>query len=449
MLKKFFTPQREFAPHEWQLHYKVISMLVMSFVIGVYTTLFGIYRIYEGNTIVGSMELFMGCIFVISFISLRANIKHYMFFAKVFFVLLYLLMIVLFIYVPGEVTSMLWTSAALIIIFFLLDYKGGILFFSLFVLFVISLMFFDDSYKMTDYINWIASLGAVSWVMYFYEQLKEKEKTSLLHDTKKLQEEVNRQTQKLKTLNNKLEGRVQEELTQRLEQEQIFLHQSRLAGMGEMIDSIAHQWRQPLMNINAILMNMDRALETKDKPPIYLENKMEEVINLTTHMSQTIEDFRSLFKEDKSKDTFSTHEAMDYSLQLLKSVLQHIDIHLTSPKSITYYGYKHELIQVFMILIGNAAEILQVRDIESKKIDIQLEEEEKHVVITIKDNARGIKEEDLAHIFDPYFTTKERTGGTGLGLYVAKIIIEQNMLGILHVSNTKEGAKFEISIPKH
>ena len=449
MLKKFFTPQGEFASHEWQLHYKVISILVMSFVIGIYTTLFGIYRIYEGNTVVGSLELLMGIIYIISFVSLRANIKHYLFFAKVFFILLYLLMIVLFIYVPDEVTSMLWTSAALIIIFFILDYKGGILFFSFFVLFIVTLIFYDDSYKITDYINWIASLAAVSWVMYFYEKVKEKEKKSLIDNTIKLQEEVAKQTQNLQHLNASLEKRVQEELTHRKEQEQMFLHQSRLAGMGEMIDSIAHQWRQPLMNINAILMNMGRAMETKDKSPAYMEKKMNEVITLTTHMSQTIEDFRSLFKEDKEKYIFNTHESITYALELLKNIVQYIDIKLISPIELSYNGYKNELIQVFIILISNAAEVLHTRKVETKYINIHIEEKEKYLVISIEDNAGGIKEENLTHIFEPYFSTKKRTGGTGLGLYVAKIIIEQNMQGTLNVSNTKQGAKFEISIPKH
>jgi signal transduction histidine kinase len=448
MLKKFFTPQREFAPHEWQLHYKVISILVMSFVIGIYTALFGIYRIYHGYTAVGSLELFMGIIFMISFISLRANIRHYMFFSKVFFVLLYMLMIILFIYVPDEVTSMLWTSAALIIIFFLLDYKGGILFFAFLVLFIITLMFFDANYKMTDYINWIASLSAVSWVMFFYEKLKEKEKNSLLDNTARLQEEVDKQTQKLQTLNNSLEERVQEELTHRQEQEQMFLHQSRLAGMGEMIDSIAHQWRQPLMNINAILMNMDRAMETKDRPPAYMHEKMDEVIVLTTHMSQTIEDFRSLFKEDKTKNTFYIHESISYALQLLESTLQYVDLRVTSTKNTSYYGYKNELIQVLMILLSNAVEILQTRNINTKTINIDIQGNEKYITLAIEDNAGGIEEAYLTQIFEPYFSTKKRTGGTGLGLYVAKIIIEQNMHGVLSVSNTNEGAKFEIKLPK-
>jgi len=448
MLKSFFTPQGDFSSQEWVLHYKVISILVMSFVIGTYSTLFGIYRIYEGNIVIGVVELFMGLVYAISFISLRKNITHYLLFSRIFFVLLYLMMIILFLYVPNEVSSMLWTSAALIIIFFLLDYKGGILFLTLFILFILYLLLYNDNYKTVDYINWIASLSAVSWVMYFYEKLKEKEKASLLLNALKLQEEVDRQTHKLQILNNNLEERVKKELKHREEQEQMFLHQSRLAGMGEMIDSIAHQWRQPLMNINAIHMNMERAIETKEKSPVYLAKKMEEVITLTTHMSQTIEDFRSLFKEDKVKHTFHTHEAMSYALQLIKSTLSHIDIHLVSTKELTYHGYKNELIQVFIILLSNATEVLEARDIEEKYIDIEIQEKEKYLVVTIEDNAGGIKKENVTHIFEPYFSTKKRTGGTGLGLYVAKIIIEQNMQGTLSVSNTNKGAKFMIKLPK-
>ena len=249
-------------------------------------------------------------------------------------------------------------------------------------------------------------------------------------------------------LNKKLKAKVSQEIQQREEQEQMFLHQSRLAGMGEMIDSIAHQWRQPLMTINAILMNVDRALETKDKSPKYMEYKIDEVITLTTYMSQTIEDFRSLFKEDKTKNDFYVDDTVTYALELLKDSLKGITIHYLHQKEFLIYGYKNELVQVLMILLGNASETLNTRKVKSKRIEIKIKMTSEHTIITIEDSAGGVREKNINKIFDPYFTTKERTGGTGLGLYVAKIIIEQNMQGTLNVSNTKQGAKFEILLPK-
>lgn len=448
-MKKFFIPQNNYKPEEWMLQYKVISILVMTVVIGSYSIAFAIYRLSTDNIIVGIMELIVGFVFAMAFIVLRKDISYYYLFSKLFFILLYFFMVILFLYVPNEMTSMLWTPAALVIVFFLHDYKGGILFLFLFILFILIIFFLGTHHKSIDLINWVASLSAIAWVMYFYEKLKEKETSSLADNANFLEKEITKKTEKLQELNHTLEMRVQEELAKQEKQEKMLLHQCRQASMGEMIDSIAHQWRQPLMNINAILMNMDRAIETKDKSDVYMENKMNEVVALTTHMSQTIEDFRSLFKEDKTKDSFNIYRLITYSLNLLKNLLHDVQIDIQSDKKILYYGYKNELAQVFLILLSNASEILHARKIKNKSLVIKLIQDNAHIIISIQDNGKGIDEKILEKIFEPYFTTKERTGGTGLGLYVAKIIIEQNMQGFLQVSNTNKGAKFTITLRRN
>ena len=248
-------------------------------------------------------------------------------------------------------------------------------------------------------------------------------------------------------LNNKLQEKVSQEVKQRQVQEKMLLQQCRLASMGEMIDSIAHQWRQPLMNINAILMNMDRIIEIHQDPKQPLEKKMDEVITLTTHMSQTIEDFRSLFKMDKEKHLFDIIDAASDVLSLLETSLKELTVHFEHPAQMKCHGHKNELIQVLMILLNNAIEALNTTKTESKAIYLTLKHSNsKDIMISVEDNAGGIEERFLEVIFDPYFTTKERTGGTGLGLYVAKIIIEQNMQGKLEVTNTPKGAKFTITL---
>ena len=248
-------------------------------------------------------------------------------------------------------------------------------------------------------------------------------------------------------LNTKLQKKVSKEVQQRETQEQMLLQQCRLASMGEMIDSIAHQWRQPLMNINAILMNMERGIEIKENPKRYLESKMDEVITLTTHMSQTIEDFRSLLKTEKQKTHFFIDKSIDNALELYEASLKDIEIHVTHTKGKTFYGYNNEFIQVIMILLHNAIDILQTHNINPKHIFIVVSVNDTHLSFSIEDNAVGISEKVIHKIFDPYFTTKQATGGTGLGLYLAKLIIEQNMQGTLTVTNTNKGAKFSITIP--
>ena len=249
-------------------------------------------------------------------------------------------------------------------------------------------------------------------------------------------------------LNQKLKQKVQTETKQRQEQEQMLLQQCRLASMGEMLDSIAHQWRQPLMNINAVLMNMDRAIETRREPQIYLGQKMDEVITLTTHMSQTIEDFRSLFRKSKDKEDFSIDTALKTALQIFDHTLGDIKISIACTDS-TIQGYINEFVQVFIILIGNAIEALKDKERADKKIHIRTVERENHILLYIEDNAGGIRQRDMEYIFDPYYTTKEKTGGTGLGLYIAKIIIEQNMNGVIKASNGAAGAKFIIKLRRN
>ncbi len=455
-MKNFFTPQGNFSSQEWMLRYKVMSLLIISFIIGVYISLFGIYRILHQNTLLGIVELFFGLFLLIAFLYLRANKKYYELFAKIFFLFVYILLILLFIFIPEQATRIHWVPATLVFIFFLLDYKGGILFLGLYLLFIVYLILTGYNYSFIEYTTWISSLFSIAIVMYYYEKVKEKEKSSLLNYAAELKEEVNKQTKvleqknielhehqnELQRLNSKLEERVQEELSQRLKQEQMLLKQCRLASMGEMIDSIAHQWRQPLMNINAILMNMDRIIELKEDPKVHLEDKMDEVITLTSHMSQTIEDFRSLFKTNKEKTTFHLSDSIHNTLTLFKSSLKDINVSFDNTINHSYYGHHNELTQVIIILLSNALEALEEKHIANKILNIEILQNTLETIISIEDNAGGISSHDLEQIFDPYFTTKEPTGGTGLGLYIAKIIIEQNMQGQLSVTNTPRGAKF-------
>jgi C4-dicarboxylate-specific signal transduction histidine kinase len=248
----------------------------------------------------------------------------------------------------------------------------------------------------------------------------------------------------LEELNEQLKGNVIQEREQREEQEQMLLRQCRMANMGEMLDSIAHQWRQPLMHINSILMNMDYSLAKKDTDKVYLDSKIEEVTLLTSHMSQTIEDFRGLFKTELEQTEFSVDNAINDVLQLMKNVLKDtkISFHVTSEIKIS--SYKSELIQVVIIILSNAVDALNKRKTKNKQIHILTQEVDNEIQISVEDNAGGIASENIATIFDPYFTTKEQTGGTGLGLYIAKIIIEQKMNGKIMVENTAKGANFTI-----
>jgi len=252
-------------------------------------------------------------------------------------------------------------------------------------------------------------------------------------------------------LNNTLKAKVRQETEQRLEQEQMLLRQCRMANMGEMLDSIAHQWRQPLMHINAILMNMENSLDadkTKKQGRDYLENKIDEVATLTTHMSQTIEDFRGLFKKEKELTHFILQNVIDDVLVLMKNNLNDIELEYNTEDDVFVLGHRSELMQVVIILLSNAIEVLNNRNVEKKRIVIHIGSSDKLAIISLEDNAGGINPSNAEQIFDPYFTTKEQSGGTGLGLYIAKIIVEHKMDGNISVTNTTEGAKFTLFLTR-
>jgi len=262
-------------------------------------------------------------------------------------------------------------------------------------------------------------------------------------------DKVEKDANEFKILNYKLEDKVNQEMTQRLEQEKMLLRQCRMANMGEMIDAIAHQWRQPLMNINAVLMNIDILGNNEKKDEKLLEEYIDEIANLTGHMSQTIEDFRTLYQEKKEKSRFEVYTLIENVLLLMKNNFHDIKVHLPSKSDIVVVNNKNELSQVFITLFSNAIEVLHLREVADKEIFIDLKQNDIHTLITIEDNAGGILEKNIYNVFDPYFTTKKQTGGTGLGLYITQIIVEHNMHGSISVSNTMKGAKFLIALPKN
>jgi len=252
----------------------------------------------------------------------------------------------------------------------------------------------------------------------------------------------------LQHLNINLEKKVEDELEKRIKSEKELSHKSRLESMGEMIDNIAHQWRQPLMNINAIFMNIDRAYELGKLDTHYLESNIQEATNLTEHMSQTIEDFRSFFRKDKEMEIIDINAILTYSFSLLSSISKDITICFDRVDTQNILIYKNELIQVIISVISNAVDVLKQRDIQNKKIFVSMHEYLNVIDIIIEDNGGGIANEHIDRIFEPYYSTKHQYGGSGLGLYICKMIVEEHMDGTIKVHNTHQGAKFIISLKK-
>lgn len=240
--------------------------------------------------------------------------------------------------------------------------------------------------------------------------------------------------------------KVEEELLKQKEQETFLLRQYRMASMGEMIDAIAHQWRQPLMQSNMILFNMQEELDNTTISKKYLFEKTDDIVILNRYMSKTIDDFRKLLSDNKHKEVCVIEVCIAEILKLMKGSLKDVNIVLKEAEH-SIYIHKNEFAQVCLILLSNSVEVFAQKEIADPEITIEISEENNALLIAFSDNGGGVPPEHLEKLFDSYFTTKTQSGGTGLGLYIAKIIIEDNMQGSIKASNAKDGVKFLIKLP--
>ena len=250
--------------------------------------------------------------------------------------------------------------------------------------------------------------------------------------------------EELKELNLTLQSRVDEELKKNTKQLQILQEQSKMAQMGEMIGAIAHQWRQPLNSISTGIQNLkydyrEGLLEDEEYIKSFITQKKKTV----AFMSQTIDDFRNFYQIEKDKTLFDIKAAVQSVIDIQSATIEHHKIALTfTGKSFFYHGLHSEYQQVILNIINNAKDALVENNIQNPIIKINMNEGN----VIIKDNAGGIPLAIIDHIFEPYVTTKKESKGTGIGLYMSKVIIEENMYGKLSVKNEDDGAVFEIQL---
>lgn len=250
-------------------------------------------------------------------------------------------------------------------------------------------------------------------------------------------------------LNTTLEKRVASEVARNVQQERLLLQQSKLAAMGEMIGNIAHQWRQPLTALNIIISNLQDSYEYDEFNEALLINSVARSRSLIQKMSKTIDDFRNFFRPDKEKVQFSVDEQIQEMLSLLGAGFNThaIEIRYTPIKQpVCIWGYPNEFSQAILNILSNAKDALVARKNVTPYIDIRFSLREQNISIIIKDNGGGIPTNILSKIFDPYFTTKAK--GTGIGLYMTKVIIEQNMGGKIEINSIHDETIVKVTFPQ-
>ncbi len=287
---------------------------------------------------------------------------------------------------------------------------------------------------------------------------------------KRAEQALQEKTRQLEDLTANLARRVEEEITARVKNEQILLQQSKLAAMGEMMGAIAHQWRQPLNALALIVQNLRDAHTYGELNREYLEETVQKSMAQIRHMSKTIDDFRNFFQPDKEETVFGAVQSVGEVLSLLSAQLSasDTDFRMTcrdQGKSfdrvediavcpdMTIRGFRNEFEHVIMNLVNNAREAILTRResglmgrAERGLIVFDFRHEDGRLVIEVSDNGGGISPQIIDRIFEPYFTTKDPAKGTGLGLYMSRVIMEDHLHGTLTARNSGQGAVFIIEI---
>ena len=276
----------------------------------------------------------------------------------------------------------------------------------------------------------------------------EREKLRIVETQRQmLEKEVHARSFEMQELNRMLEKQVQTEVRRRKEKEELLHQQSGMVAMGEMLSMIAHQWRQPLAAIAAEAASMQVGLDlglTESLP-----RSIEEVRTQTRYLTQTIQDFRRFLHPDKEKHETRLSEVLQNSLRIMGKTLELNGIFVETQISSTepLKTFPNELIQVLLILFANAKEAYNGQERVNKRVKVRIGKEGEKHLLELADEAGGIPPEVLPKVFEQYFTTKGEKGGSGLGLYMSRLIVEKHCQGEISVSNQGRGACFKILLP--
>lgn len=268
----------------------------------------------------------------------------------------------------------------------------------------------------------------------------------LTYKYRRLDELVRQRTAELETFNQRLQEEISKAVEKNRTQEKILMQQAKMAEIGSMVESIAHQWRQPLniLGLSMTRLNINHSLgNTQD-----VEKVIEIVEQQIEYMSQTIDDFRNFFKQDQMQSKVNVSGLINEVETLLGPLLasKRIVMIRDIDPTIEILVYHNELKQVLINIVNNAREAIEQHKSKKREIHVSCVNDKYHCTISIEDSGGGVPHHIIDKIFDPYFTTKFESQGTGIGLYMAKMIIEKHCLGKLSVYNTRNGACFEVRL---
>jgi len=358
-----------------------------------------------------------------------------------------------------------WLIAVPIIVFLLTDIKRSILLISLHVS-IFTLVYFTNSseWKVTElsanaWINMMALLIMVSIFLYVYASIRDKMMQIIQNlytreaahkvELASKNDELSKVNAQLHEYKNSLEVRIEEGIKKQQRTQVLLAQQSKMAAMGEMLALVGHQWKQPLSVISANTANLEFASFSTTLSNKEIKEHTSVVGEQVDFMTQTLQEFSNFFRPDKQKEKFSLENAIEDIFQLFSKhySVKNIDINIELVNSVDILNYKNEFRQVILNILNNAKDVIVDINPTNRNIDIKIFKKEDFICCEIQDHAGGIAMELLPTIFDSFVTSKSEDKGSGIGLYMSKMIIESSMQGKLEAQNRDNGACFIISLP--
>lgn len=240
------------------------------------------------------------------------------------------------------------------------------------------------------------------------------------------------------------------DLSQMKEQEALLVEQSKFAAMGELLSMIAHQWRQPLALLSSVIVRLNLKIKTNSIDLDFFDKKLHFMNEQIQYLSNTIDSFSDFMSPNKKKEKTDLKEVSTLAINLIKDsfLLNNIEVVVKESRLKEITTYKNELLQVLLNLLNNSRDAFVFNNINEAKIEIYFEEDEFSQTIYIQDNAGGIAPDVIKNIFNPYFSTKQKKNGTGLGLYISKVIVEKHLDSTLELLNNKSGVLAKLVLKK-
>jgi C4-dicarboxylate-specific signal transduction histidine kinase len=457
--QNFFTSGHHFTDEETQLKFQFRMLNGMAFIVAMFSYIFAVLNRLNINDIGLFQEIvdyFFGTGLLLGLWWLRYSKDSYI--PSLIFILTisWLTFTSTLINVPQDEFRIIWYYLLIFVSYNLGGVRIGNIFSGLSLFIVIAL-----NMAMELHISSVAMTSAVfgmiiaMLVSRIYSKKVQEYEDTLIHQKKiletfnsALEAKVAQKTAELRELNNSLEIKVQEKVDEVKEQEKMLIAQSRLAAMGEMLSMIAHQWRQPLATMTLMISNAKIASMMSETPS--KESKMlDEISDTLIYLSDTIDDFQTYFEPQKKTETVEISKLLERVVHFTKTRFRMNNVALfTSGKTdVTIETYGSELVQILINLLNNAVDAIVDTEPTVRHVMISCTERDNDLLMVVEDSGGGIDDEIISKVFEPYFSTKSKNG-TGLGLYMAKMIIESHIGGSISVKNGQSGAIFTIVLPK-